>query len=115
MSKINIYLISAQIGEEKLYKIGFTKRSVEQRIKDFKTGNASDFLIEQVFQCDKYHITVEKRLHNHFNSKHVNGEWFLLEKNDIYEFVRLCHKYWEETDILNNQNTWMLEKNIKFK
>jgi len=41
---IKVYLISAQIGDEKLYKIGHTRRTVEQRIKEFRTGNASEFI-----------------------------------------------------------------------
>lgn len=115
MLYVNIYLISAQIGDEKLYKIGFTKRKVEQRIKDFETGNASDFNIEQVYQCEKYYLTIEKRLHKHFHEKNVRGEWFNLDKSDTYEFIRLCHKYWDETDLLNTTNTWMMDKNFKFK
>ncbi len=72
-NKYKIYLISAQINDEVLYKIGYTKRKVEQRIKDFKTGNASDFDIIGTFICDKYHITLEKRLHNFFRTKKISG------------------------------------------
>ena len=41
----SVYLICAEIGGEKVHKIGYTRRTPEQRIKEFKTGNASDFYI----------------------------------------------------------------------
>lgn len=44
----NVYLISANIDDIKLYKIGFTKRNVEDRVREFKTGNCLDLQIEYV-------------------------------------------------------------------
>lgn len=115
MKNYKIYLISAQIGEETLYKIGHTKRRVEDRIRDFKTGNASQFDIIGVFNCNKYHITLEKRLHRHFDKQRVSGEWFQLEKSHIHSFGELCNRLWDEIDMLSTQNTYMLDKNIKLK
>lgn len=111
----NIYLISAEINNHKSYKIGITKRRVEERIKDFKTGNSSNFYIEQVFVTDTLGLSIEKRLHRHFAEKNIGGEWFNLEKEDIYEFNKLCHRYKEEITLLNESNTYMLDKGIKFK
>jgi hypothetical protein len=65
---IKIYLICAEIGGEKLHKIGYTKRTIEQRIKEFKTGNASDFYIVDSFQS-KWGTKVESQLHRHFRNK----------------------------------------------
>jgi len=111
----NIYLISAEINEQKSYKIGITKRRVEDRIRDFKTGNSSKFDIEQIFTTDKLGLSIEKRLHKHFADKQIQGEWFNLDKQDIYDFLKLCSKYKEELTLLNESNTYMLDKGIKFK
>lgn len=111
----NIYLISAEINNQKSYKIGITKRQVEQRIKDFKTGNSSVFYIEQVFTTDTLANSIEKRIHRHFKDKSLGGEWFMLEKEDIYEFTRLCMRFKEELTLLNETNTYMLDKKILFK
>jgi hypothetical protein len=40
-----VYLISAEISGSKLHKIGYTRRSIDKRIKEFKTGNASEFFV----------------------------------------------------------------------
>ena len=46
---INVYLISVETDGRKLYKIGYTRRNVSDRIKEFDTGNAQTFIIENVF------------------------------------------------------------------
>ena len=46
----NVYLISSYINGEILYKIGMTKRSVEKRLKELKTGNAADLAIVNIFE-----------------------------------------------------------------
>lgn len=58
----NIYLICAEIDGKKLYKIGYTRRSIQERIREFKTGNASEFYIVDSFQS-KWGTKIEARLH----------------------------------------------------
>lgn len=88
---IKVYLISSEIGDEKLYKIGYTRRSIEQRIKEFKTGNASDFQIIESFNS-KWASKIERYLHKYFSHKNVGGEWFSLNEKDISEFLEVCSK-----------------------
>lgn len=89
---INIYLVSSQIGNETLYKIGYTRRSVEKRVKEFKTGNASNLEILEIFQSE-WGTKVEALLHKKFNSKRINGEWFDLSIDDISNFINTCEKF----------------------
>jgi phosphopentomutase len=84
-SVVKIYLICAEIGGEKLHKIGYTRRTIEQRIKEFKTGNASEFSIVDSFQS-KWGTMVEAQLHRIFVDKKVNDEWFDLDEDDILMF-----------------------------
>ncbi len=37
-----VYLICPEFEGRKLYKIGYTRRNIEKRIKEIKTGNGSD-------------------------------------------------------------------------
>lgn len=111
----NIYLISAEIGEEKYYKIGITKRTVEQRIKDLKTGNPAQFNVEKVYETDNYANSIEKRLHHTFSSKKIDGEWFLLDIEDIEKFEELCDQYYETFNMLQQNNLYIKERDIKFK
>lgn len=115
MSNYKIYLISAEINEKILYKIGYTRRDVQQRIRDFKTGNASNFDIHGVYPCSSYHVTLEKRLHTHFSAKRISGEWFELDIDDVYNFGNLCKKYWNDINLLATQNTYLLDKKVKIK
>lgn len=77
-----IYLIQSPTGH---YKIGRTK-DLHNRLKTF--GVQLPFEVE--FICvietdDMYGL--ERRLHEHFAAKRVNGEWFALDTADV-EFLK---------------------------
>lgn len=94
---VNVYLICAEIGDERLYKIGYTRREVEKRVKELKTGNAADFYIVDSFKS-KWGTKIEASLHRSFNLKKVNGEWFNLTNEDVSQFKNRCellHKNFE--------------------
>jgi|LakMenEpi03Aug12_release.lakeMendotaPanAssembly.Ray.scaffolds.fasta_scaffold211236_2 hypothetical protein len=100
MSKV--YLISCGEGEDKIYKIGYTKKEVEKRIKQLKTGNHQEIVIESVFET-KWATKMEAVLHNKFKYCKVSGEWFKLEQKDVDNFILDCarlNSYYE--DLLNN-------------
>ena len=111
----NIYLISAFLGEERLYKIGITKRKVEKRIKELQTGNPAEFNIENVYVADNYAVNIEKNLHRYFREKKINGEWFYLDQDDIDQFTELCEMYYETFDLVQNNNTYIEERGITIK
>jgi hypothetical protein len=107
---INIYLICSEIDEKRLYKIGFTRRKIEERIKEFKTGNASDIYIVDHFRS-KWGTKIEARLHEIFKNKHVSGEWFNLDDDDISNFKGYCEKHHNTLEIISTQNTYYLDHN----
>lgn len=113
--KHKIYLISANFEGNKLYKIGYTKREVSERIKSFETGNVSDFEIIDIFECVKYHSTLENRLHKYFAKKKVRGEWFSLDKDDVDSFQITCNRLWNQIEFLSTENTYIVDRGIKFK
>ncbi len=115
MEIYNIYLISAEINDQMLYKIGFTKRKVEKRIKEFTTGNASNFEIVHIFECKKYQHRLEKRLHSKFKKSKIKGEWFKLNNDDINSFLKTCQTIWDELDYIQKNNLYLSEKNIIIK
>lgn len=103
MKERTIYLIKA--GD--LYKIGYTKRKVSERIKDFKTGNSSEFEIIKEFKCDKNWSKVEKAVHRTYNEKLIDGEWFNLSKEDVDNFIETCKKYKKSFDFLSQTNPYI--------
>ena len=104
-----VYLISSEVGNKILYKIGRTKRKVYERINDFRTGNASDFNILYEFKS-KWGTKVERDLHKYFKEKKVNGEWFELTLEDLYLFADKCKMFHNNYEIIKNENTWIAEK-----
>lgn len=85
------------------YKIGVTKRSVEKRIKQLKTGNPDEILLVKQFECE-YYRKVESWLHRKHAAKRVEGEWFILDEDDIKIFEDDCKKYSETIKLLMEEN-----------
>jgi len=111
-----IYLISAElVPNQVFYKIGYTKRDVNERIKEFKTGNCSNFEIIYTYTPNDFVVTIEKSLHKHFKDKKIDGEWFKLDKDDILDFPRLCDHFYNLYNDLQYNNTYIQDNGIKFK
>jgi hypothetical protein len=110
---INVYLISAETNGKKLYKIGYTKRKVEERIKEFKTGNTAVFSIIEVFNS-KWGTKIEASLHRQFYTKKVGGEWFDLDVNDLNNYLNLCEQLHNNFEIIENQNTYYIDRGGRF-
>jgi hypothetical protein len=106
---INVYLIFSEINGKKLHKIGYTKRTIEKRIKEFKTGNASEFSIIDSFQSE-WGTKIEATLHRIYSRKKLSGEWFDLNEQDIKEFKENCKKIHENFEIITKTNTYYLDK-----
>jgi hypothetical protein len=107
----NVYLISSSIEGDTCYKIGYTKRSPLQRIKEMKTGNASELeLIDQY--KSKWGTQIESKLHRLFQDKKISGEWFKLSAYDISQFKKLCEQTHNSFEILSKDNSWFQESNL---
>lgn len=108
----NVYLICSYIGDQKMYKIGYTRRNIEERIKDFKTGNCSNIEIIDYF-TSKWGSKIEANLHRKFKSqqKNISGEWFNLTELDIQTFRKECQTMHNNFELITNENTYYLEKN----
>lgn len=103
-----VYLLS--VGEEKRrYKIGYTRRQVEQRIKELKTGNCENFEIISVFES-KWGTKIESKLHDKYRSKKIDGEWFQLDDIDILLFQESCQNIHNMFEFLSKENTWIIDR-----
>jgi len=105
----SVYLISSEINNRKLYKIGYTRRTPEKRISEFKTGNASDFEIVEVFQS-KWGTKIEAMVHKIYKEKKIWGEWFQLDQSDINIFIENCQKIHDNLELISKKNTYFLDK-----
>jgi hypothetical protein len=102
-----IYLMKSNnindLEEEHKYKIGLTIREVNKRKKELQTGNPDQLITIKEFETE-YPFKVEKSLHNYFKHKNIEREWFMLEKNDIEQFIDLCNKFENNFKILYEEN-----------
>jgi hypothetical protein len=105
----HIYLVCSEINGQKLHKIGYTRRTIEQRIKEFKTGNASDIYLVDSFQSE-WGTKIESQLHRIYKSKKIGGEWFDLSEDDIIDFSNHCQKIHDNLTLISKENTYFLDK-----
>jgi hypothetical protein len=110
---INVYLISVEADGRKLYKIGYTRRNVSDRIKEFDTGNAQTFIIENVFNS-KWGTKIEAQLHKFFKESKVKGEWFNLTDDDVLVWINQCKLYHKNFEIIEKQNTYYIDRGERF-
>jgi len=74
------------------FKIGVTKRKIEDRLKEIQTGNPGEVFVMRTFESN-YPYKLEKMMHRHFNSKRTLNEWFCLNVDDVTSFTETCRKY----------------------
>lgn len=101
-----VYLIKS--GDR--YKIGYTRKSIEQRIKQMKTGNSHDLNLVTYFES-KWGTKIEARLHRKFRNKKISGEWFELTDEDVLTFELECQEWHNVLEDITKNSTWVLNKN----
>lgn len=104
----NVYLICSEFEGRKLYKIGYTRRPIEKRIKEIKTGNGSDIYLIESFKS-QWGTKIEAQLHKFFKSKKVNGEWFDLTESEVKSFKERCKLSHDMLELITTSNTYYLD------
>lgn len=67
-----IYLISSELNNNTLYKIGITKNNVNKRLKQLKTGNPGTLTVIHTFES-QYATKIEKHFHKSKATSNVGG------------------------------------------
>lgn len=104
-----VYLVCSELENKKLYKIGYTRRTVEKRIKEFKTGNSSEIYIIDSFRC-KWGTKIEANLKRRYKNHNINGEWFDLPQSEVDSFIEVCQKIENNLNLISKENTYFLDK-----
>jgi hypothetical protein len=68
-----IYIIKASFDGSHVYKIGFTRGSVKERLKQLQTASPIKLSIVKEFRGD---LMEEQRIHNYLVTLRSHGEWF---------------------------------------
>ena len=106
-----IYLISSEINDSTLYKIGITKRKINKRLTELKTGNPATLSVIHTFES-KYAPKIEKHFHISKAYNNMGGEWFQLSHDDINNFIPQCKLIHDNLTLLANNNTWIIDKHL---
>lgn len=96
-----VYLLECKDENNIIYKIGFTKGNVQDRIRSLQVGNAYEILEICKFNTE-FNQKLETTLHKHFSHCRLKGEWFKLEKSEIEEFLNTCTKIEKNFRALKN-------------
>jgi hypothetical protein len=81
-----VYLVKAETGH---YKIGHTT-DPDNRMKTFNVKLPFHVEYEHLIKCDD-RLDAERRLHQKFADKRVNGEWFALTDKDVAQIKKIKH------------------------
>jgi hypothetical protein len=73
-----VYIVKSSGG----YKIGSTTKDAYKRLESLQTGNESELSLIMTIKTSK-HKETEKLLHEFFKEKHIRGEWFALNDDDL--------------------------------
>jgi len=110
---INVYLISSESISGRIYKIGITRRSISKRMKEFKTGNASELLLIDSYNS-KWGNNIESHLHRLFKEKRISGEWFKLDESDLTLFKDVCVMVHDNLELIENNNNYYIDRGCRF-
>jgi T5orf172 domain len=106
-----IYLIASELNNETLYKIGVTKRNINKRLNELKTGNPATLSVLYTFNS-KYARIIETHFHHTKKVNNIRGEWFNLSQQEIIDFIPTCKIIHDNLEYLSKNNTWIMEKKL---
>jgi len=93
------------------YKIGFTRKSIKNRIKQLQTGSSDEIYLISSFESE-YYTKIESALHRKFNSNKILNEWFELPDDIVINFKKICKKLHNTFKLLEENNTYLQEKMV---
>lgn len=97
-------MVNDDQGNE-MFKIGTTKRPIEQRVSELQTGNAEKIKILNFYESRNYK-TIEKWLHEKYHKTNANArnEWFYLTGDSLVNFKETCKEIDDTINYLSSEN-----------
>jgi hypothetical protein len=103
MEKGIVYLLTEWGSSPERFKIGITKGSVEDRIKQLQTGSSNEIVMILKYESYNY-LKIEKFLHKKYSKYSTDGgqEWFELSSTDVSNFINECKTIDDRINFLMN-------------
>ena len=86
-----VYLVGNR-SEKNCFKIGMSKNEDKsRRLKQLQTGANDELYYLHTFDTNTP-FKLEQMLHNHYKFNKVINEWYVMNSEDIKEFMPLCEE-----------------------
>lgn len=84
--EINGYVYFIKTEDYDYFKIGITKTDIQRRFSNIQSGNM--FKLKLIgFIPSENPRKLEKKIHSHFENKKMEGEWFNITSNNLFEVL----------------------------
>jgi hypothetical protein len=103
---IKVYLLKTE-EEIPRYKIGITRRSISQRIKELKTGNDKEITLVSYFESI-WGTKIESTLHYLLKQNNISGEWYELDDKMVKNFLFECKSIHDSYDFIDKNDLMKL-------
>lgn len=101
-----IYLIYAEIGSIGQWKIGVTRRKLEERLREHKTSNPNIVGITAYYETDSSLVYgIESLLKRWYKRDIIEGEWIRFEAITKDKFLKDCQKIEHNFKFIKNNST----------
>jgi len=105
-----VYLIN--IDKTDLYKIGITRKTVEERMRSLQTGNPLKLVLIEKYES-KIYQKIETIMHRMLKHKKyipedfdsLKGEWFQLTFDEVLKFKEMCKQIEKSVVYLDRHST----------
>jgi hypothetical protein len=88
------------------YKIGVTKaNSLDKRKLELQTGNSSELIVSKYFITSNPY-KLEKLLHQYYYKNNIINEWFILNDDQVRNFIKICIKYNDMLNFMKEENNF---------
>lgn len=84
-----VYIVTSEdYYRQKIFKIGKTKRSIDERLRELNSTNVTSDALLQIFKLYKTEncTDLERKMHRQFENKKVNllkREWYYLDDAEL--------------------------------
>jgi hypothetical protein len=106
---MKVYLIKKEEGN--MYKIGVSNNP-KKRLQELQTGNPDTLTLVETYNTI-HNFKLENFLHRTYSDKNVQLEWFELTTEDVKSFISNCEKGENIFNLLEQQNTYIIDRNEK--
>lgn len=96
-----------------LFKIGLSRSSPENRLKQLQTGSAHTISVLKIYQS-KHYRKIEQWLHGKYSHLKTDSqnEWFRLSNQDVLDFEKTCENIEQDIEFLLKENYFYGNKKI---